>query len=116
MTAIQKVLMATALCFVLSVPAHSHTQLSSSVPANDALLEEAPTEIVLTFSEVVRLTAVTLEHDEESQPLEVSVADATKEFTVGLPELEPGDYVVQWRALSEDTHVVSGEIRFSISS
>jgi methionine-rich copper-binding protein CopC len=44
------------------------------------------------------------------------VADSAMEFAVGLPELAPGDYVVEWRALSQDSHVVTGEIRFSIAT
>ena len=116
MTVIRKVILATAICFALSLPAYSHTQLSESVPANEAALDQAPEEISLTFSAAVRLTAVTIEFDSESHSLDVDSKEPATDFSVGLPELVPGEYVVQWRALSEDTHVISGEIRFTISS
>lgn len=116
MTGIQKVCMAALFCFVLSVPAYSHTQLSASIPADEATLEQAPNEIALTFSAAVRLTAVSIEIESESHSLEIHTTDPATEFKVALPGLEPGAYVVQWRALSEDTHVVSGEIRFTIAS
>ena len=67
-------------------------------------------------SEAVRLTAVTIVSGDESTALTVNVADSAKEFDVELPKLAAGEYVVEWRALSEDTHVVTGTIRFSIAA
>ncbi len=94
----------------------AHTQLSSSIPADQSTVEAAPDEVSLTFSEPVRLTAVTVQTGTGSESLEVSAAEAAEEFTVALPRLAPGEYVIEWRALSADTHVVSGEIRFTVSS
>lgn len=117
MKAIGKLLLALAFCFVLTAPAYSHTQLSGSKPVDQAVLDESPDEIVLTFTEAVRLTAVAIESGSERRSLEVKITDAATEFTVSLlTELGPGEYVVEWRALSEDTHVISGEIRFTIAS
>lgn len=116
MTGIQKIFSAAALCVVLSVPAYAHTQLSASTPADEAQLSEAPKELSLNFSEAVRLTAVAIEYDSESHALELESEDSATEFSVALPELAPGEYVVQWRALSEDTHVITGEIRFTIAA
>jgi methionine-rich copper-binding protein CopC len=103
-------------CLLLSGIAHSHTQLSSSAPSDEAVLDAAPTEVLLRFSEAVRLTAVSITNSGETTSLEIEVADSAMEFAVGLPELAPGDYVVEWRALSQDSHVVTGEIRFSIAT
>lgn len=116
MKAIQKVIVASALSVLLSAPAYSHTRLSASVPADEVTLDKAPEEIALTFSTAVRLTAVAIEIDSESHSLGVDSKDPATDFLVALPELVPGEYVVQWRAMSEDTHVVSGEIRFTITS
>ena len=95
--------------------AHAHTQLASSIPANEAVVETAPEEVSLTFSEPVRLTAVSVESGGTSHSLDVGSREAAKEFTIALPALTSGMHVVQWRALSEDTHVVTGEIHFTIS-
>ena len=40
-----------------------------------------------------------------------------KKFTVAIrDELAPGAYVATWRAVGADTHVVSGEIKFSVAA
>lgn len=114
MTTIRNRLMTIAACFLLSATALSHTQLSGSTPADEAVLDAAPAEVHLSFSEAVRLTAVTISSGDETTSLDVELADPAIEFTVELPKLAPGEYVVAWRALSQDTHVVTGEIRFSI--
>jgi methionine-rich copper-binding protein CopC len=95
---------------------NAHTQLSSSVPADQAVVDSAPAELSLTFSEPVRLTAVSVASDVDRQALEVTVSEPATAFTIALPRLASGAYVVEWRALSADTHVMSGEIRFTVSS
>ena len=116
MTTIRNSLVTIAACLLATATAHSHTQLSGSNPADQAVLDAAPTAIHLSFSEAVRLTAVTIVSGDESTALTVNVADSAKEFDVELPKLAAGEYVVEWRALSEDTHVVTGTIRFSIAA
>ncbi len=116
MTTINKVFLALALCFVLSAPAYAHTELSSSTPTDEAVLDQAPEELLLTFSEALRLTAVVIEHESDSRALDVTSMEPATDFAVALPDLAPGEYVVEWRALSEDAHVISGEIRFTIAA
>jgi len=41
-------------------------------------------------------------------------SETGKRFVVGVSDLSPGDYVVSWRAVGADTHIVSGEFRFTI--
>ena len=107
---------AAVISLTLIGSALAHTQLTASNPADQAMLETSPESITLSFSEAVRLTAVTVESGSESQSLELAAGEPAAEFSVALPTLEPGDYVVQWRAVSADTHVITGEIRFSIAS
>ena len=116
MTTVRRKLTAIAACCLLSGTAVSHTQLSGSTPADAATLDVAPTEVELSFSEAVRLTAVTIASGGDKTSLDIELADPATEFAVALPELGPGEYVVEWRALSQDTHVVTGEIRFSIAT
>ena len=96
--------------------AFAHTQLSASTPANEAVVAQAPDEISLTFSEAVRLTAVSVMSEHANHKLEISLSEPARDFVLSVPALAPGDYTIQWRALSEDTHVMSGEIRFTVSS
>ncbi len=98
-----------------ALQAQAHTYLSESIPADEAVVNIAPGEIVLGFSEVVRLTAVSIRSgDGAEQPLEPLPGKTGERFVVSVTDLSPGDYVVSWRAVGADTHVVSGEFRFTL--
>ena len=94
----------------------AHTELAETVPANGATIAEAPESLQLRFSEAVRLTALSVQKDGgQKQSLGPLPAAATAEFSVALPaSIDDGHYVVSWRALSEDTHVMTGEFMFVV--
>jgi methionine-rich copper-binding protein CopC len=103
---------------VVTLAAHAHTPLVSSEPAAGATVAAPVQRLAFTFGGDVRLTAVTLtdaagaKHAVEDPPATV----ATKfELAVRKP-LDAGAYVVDWRAVGADTHVVSGEIRFEVAA
>ncbi len=104
----------TSLCMY---QAHAHTRLAGATPANAAVTSTAPQEIVLEFNADVRLLAVTLEGTDAQTIALDPVSDAQQQrFTVAiLADLAPGDYLVTWRAVGADTHVVSGEIHFIVA-
>ena len=102
----------------LALPVHAHTPLTSSVPAAGSSVVPPVKEIVLEFGGEVRLTALALV-DATGKPKRVAEVptEIAKKFTLAIrDELAPGDYVVTWRAVGADTHVVSGEIKFSVAS
>ncbi len=107
------VLLATCAAF----SAFAHTKLAQSVPAADAVLAEPATQIVLEFAEEVRLTAVTLTDSAgAAYPLDALPQAPGGRFTIGIrATLPPGGYAIAWRAVGADTHLVSGEIPFTIS-
>ena len=94
----------------------AHTELSSSVPAANAVDTVAPETITLSFSTEVRLTGLSME-DANGTAIEIgSIPAATQqEFVIPAPELQPGAYRVTWRAVGADTHAVSGEFRFEVA-
>lgn len=102
---------------LVSMSVAAHTQLSSSTPADGATLNAPPDELVLTFSEPVTLTAVSVhaadgvEHEIEALPREPAA-----EHAVAAPGLGPGEYSIDWRALSADTHVIDGTFTFTIET
>ncbi len=101
----------------LATSALAHTVLSSSVPAQDTLVAAAPEELVLTFSTEVRITALTLtDAASVSYDLGALPTTAQQEFSIPVPALASGYYTVAWRAVGADTHVVSGEINFSVGA
>ena len=101
----------------LATNALAHTVLSSSVPAQDSLVATAPEVLVLTFSTDVRITALTLtDAKAASYDLGALPTTAQREFSIPVPALASGYYTVAWRAVGADTHVVSGEINFSVGT
>lgn len=97
--------------------AHAHSELLSSVPNDADVLASSPKEVMLDFSEPVKLTALSVERSGEAkQALGPLPTEATQHFAVAAPVLGPGEYVVNWRALSEDTHVMSGVLHFTVGA
>jgi len=111
-------LLILGLVALVALDAQAHTRLTASTPADAALTSSPPEQIVLEFNAEVRLLAVTLEHHGgEAVELGSVPGDARQAFTVAMPaELAPGEYVVTWRAVGADTHVVSGEIHFVVAA
>jgi methionine-rich copper-binding protein CopC len=105
-----------SLAFASGVDAH--TKLASSAPAEGASAPAPVKEIVLEFAGDVRLTVVTLAGaaGEKKAIDDVPTALAAKFSLAVRDELAPGSYVVTWRAVGADTHVVSGEIHFSVAA
>ena len=98
-----------------ALQAQAHTYLSESIPADEAVVNVAPAEIVLGFSEAVRLTAVSIRDGGGAEhALEPLPGETGERFVLGVSDLSPGDYVVSWRAVGADTHIVSGEFRFTV--
>ena len=93
----------------------AHAHLQSSVPANHATLSVAPRSLTLEFEESVQLTALSIKKgDGAAKKIAPLPAAASKEFALPLPTIEPGAYVITWRAVGDDGHVTSATIQFSI--
>jgi methionine-rich copper-binding protein CopC len=104
------------IIMVLSQSLLAHTKLNSSNPADGAAIVEL-TEIRLEFSTEAKLTALKLENDAGTEmalgPIPVDTAAI---YSIAVTEpLAPGNYVVTWRSVSGDAHIVSGEIHFSVT-
>jgi len=114
----QTALILVTAAALASGTALAHTELSATVPNDGAMIAEAPENLELTFSEPVRLTALSIQKDgEEKQSLGPLPSETTEKFSVALPAMiDDGHYVVAWRALSEDTHVMNGEFMFAVGA
>jgi len=72
---------------------------------------------VLNFSEAARLTALSIQKDEEpKQNLKPLPTTATQQISVPLPPLMPGTYSVSWRLVSGDGHVMGGALHFRLTA
>ena len=121
-----------AILLVLPIAANAHSPLASSSPQNGETLDESPTEIFMEFELPAKLIKVNLTKqsykqgknllgrlfggdDGESVPLGTSfLMTIDKRQVIPLPPLQDGSYLLTWRAMGEDGHVVKGELTFNI--
>jgi methionine-rich copper-binding protein CopC len=97
----------------------AHAQLKTATPAVGGEVTEAPSEVTLNFSEKLEAsfsTAVV----RDAVGKRVNKADAQLDkadrtiMRVGLDALTPGIYIVEWRALTADTHKTEGAFIFRV--
>ncbi|TDB85567.1 copper resistance protein CopC [Actinomadura sp. KC216] len=97
-----------------AAPASAHTALTGSTPKKDSSVA-APSEIVLTYTETIRLPRV-LVTDASGKQYQAGTAKAvdnkvTQPVNGALPN---GKYTVGWRVVSVDGHPVSGSYKFTV--
>jgi hypothetical protein len=102
------------LALLWSAGALAHAQLTDSSPVDGSQLLDGPTALVLSFSEAVQLTALTIQRNGGTAQRLVPPEQVAARISVPLPKLAAGAYVLRWRTLGSDGHVVPGQIRFSI--
>jgi copper transport protein len=113
------VLLALMVLLVPVSPAWAHAALLESTPADGAVLQDAPSEVVLRYSESVgtSLGAVRVVAPDGSRADtgRVTTRAGGTEVVASLREgLGHGTYLLLWRVVSEDSHPVSGASTFSI--
>lgn len=96
--------------------AFSHSKVNTTTPENEAVLQQAPPAIDMTFENKIRLTKVTLQI--EGQDLIDIDLDSYEDFEniFSFPNASQnsGQYKVDWRGLSIDGHVMQGEFSFTV--
>jgi methionine-rich copper-binding protein CopC len=119
----QRSIVVFAATAVLSLPcataAFAHAHLVRAVPAVGGTVHDAPSEVTLRFSEKLepKFSSIVVR---DSAGKQVDKGDAAVDkadrmlIRVPLPPLEPGVYKVEWKAVSTDTHKVSGDFTFKV--
>jgi len=100
-----------------SVAAQAHTHLEKAVPADNSVVTSSPAQITLHFSEAAQLTALTIQKDGDKEAKTVGALpkEPAEELSVPVAALAPGKYVVNWRVVSDDRHVMSGALHFTVA-
>lgn len=101
-------------------PANAHATVLSTSPAHGSEIEEAVSELKVTFSEPVTLGGLSKSsvlRDSTGKEVETPPAELDASGTV-LSVKVPADlakdvYIFSWRAISADTHPVGGSIQFA---
>ncbi|MCF2969790.1 copper resistance protein CopC/CopD [Synechococcus sp. Nb3U1] len=107
------------LCFLLWLagiqPGWAHASLLATFPADGAVLAEPPAQIELRFNEPVQITQLQV-LSSTGQAVELGElagsADAPQ-APIGI-RIPAGSYIVSWRAISADSHPVSGSFVFQV--
>ncbi len=118
---IRRHLGALCLALILGVLTPSgtfaHSQLLSSAPAANAVLEVAPAVVELEFNEPVTAFAVTLISPDGSRADLLERATSGQSLVVELPAgLGQGTHVLSYRVVSLDSHPVPGSLVFSVGA
>lgn len=97
-------------------PALAHDQLIGSNPKNGAQLDKQPEWIELEFSGNIQEVGTEIQVNHNGKDVSAGeIAVEGRKVTSALPDdLEPGDYEIVWRVVSEDGHPVSGTVKFTI--
>ena len=94
----------------------AHSKQETTTPANNAVLYEAPSELVLQFDKPMRITKLALT-DQAGKEYKVQRTDQMKHMLKLVAQLDPvpkGEYKVDWRGLSEDGHPMKGTFSFTV--
>ena len=120
------------ILILLPLQLNAHSPLEFSIPKNGALIDNAPNELVLSFKSPAKLIKVKVaekQSTEKSSFLKKFLGtkqnneyilhkNISKELNLShiltLPELPPGKFIITWRAMGEDGHVLKGNISFEI--
>ena len=100
--------------------ASAHPLLKAATPMPDAVLKSSPPEVRIKFSEglVAAFSGLELK-DGAGRPVAVGAAkvdptDNSELAAAVFATLSPGTYTVNWHAVGDDTHHVSGAYRFEV--
>ncbi|MGA5382925.1 copper resistance protein CopC [Streptomyces pseudogriseolus] len=103
-----------------AAPASAHAALTGSDPAQGAVVDTAPAQISLTFSEPiavgddsVRVLDPKGERVDKGDPANLSGTTYSVRLLTGLPD---GTYTVAYQVVSADSHPVAGAYTFSIGA
>jgi copper transport protein len=113
-------LAATGLLLAGAGPASAHAALTGSDPQQGVVVDKAPTQVSLTFSEKVAMSDDSLrvldpkgKRVDTGKPSEVSGTTYAVQLHSGLPD---GTYTVTYQVVSEDSHPVAGAYTFSVGA
>ncbi|MFC9235848.1 copper resistance protein CopC [Streptomyces decoyicus] len=106
-----------------AAPASAHAALTGSTPAQGSVVDQAPEQVTLTFSEGVAMGDNSIRVLDprgkrvDRGKLRNLSSDSIVKYGAGLPPgLRDGTYTVTWQAVSADSHPVAGAFTFSVGA
>jgi methionine-rich copper-binding protein CopC len=99
--------------------ASAHAYPTESIPNNGAIVRDTPREVRIQFTEAVELTfsQITVKSAKGKVVSQGKLRQlANDTLAIDLLPLAAGNYSVEWQALSVDTHITDGVLRFTVAS
>jgi copper transport protein len=100
-------------------PAHAHAALISTYPDRSSVVTQAPTQVVLTFTEPVTPVSgrvVVVGPDGARADRDAPSVVGTQMLIPLRPDAPRGTYLVSFRVISADSHPVAGSFTFSVGA
>jgi methionine-rich copper-binding protein CopC len=97
--------------------AFAHADLEKTIPAANANLASAPTELVLVYEKPVMLMKLTLNEAIKGTDVNFNFkasSNLMETHKFPLPNLGEGQYTVNWTAMGKDGHNMSGSFTFVV--
>lgn len=103
-----------------AAPVSAHAALTGSAPQQGVVVDKAPTQVTLTFSEKVALSDGAFRVlDPKGKRVDTGKATELSGTTYGVPlhsGLPDGTFTVAYQVVSADSHPVAGAFTFSIGA
>jgi methionine-rich copper-binding protein CopC len=96
-----------------------HAYPAVAIPADGAVLRDAPREVRIQFTEGIELefSRITLKSSNGDKIAQGNLRKLGEDtLVVDLKPLPPGSYTIEWQVLSVDTHVTDGVLRFTVAA
>lgn len=99
-------------------PAFAHAHVKSMNIAENAQLQQSPSNFIVKFSEKAGLVKVVLTRSTgEVVPIDYQPPKGmSAAFQIPLPALSNGAYTLSWRTMGDDGHAMNGAVHFTVAT
>ena len=111
-----RIILVLLFIFKISV-SFSHSQLSEILPKDNVTYVKVPSQINMKFNSLVKLVKIVMIRVDKKEKINLdltSLNDRAKEHSLPMPKLSSGKYRIEWRALSQDGHIIKGKSDFEV--
>lgn len=112
-----KLTLGACLAMTVVAPlANAHTTVKSSTLEDGGIYQTIPDFFDLVFARKVGLASLTLKDtDGKKIILDFTLPKSMEtKFSIPMPKLKNGQYLMSWRAVAKDGHVLKGDMRFTV--
>jgi methionine-rich copper-binding protein CopC len=119
MKAVKKLLVIVCGLLFLTHGSWAHAFVDHAEPTVGRKIRSAPTQVKIWFTEKLEPALSKIQvfdgsgREVDKRDVKIDQSNAGL-LTVSLLELKPGKYRVEWRAVSVDTHVTTGNFTFEL--